>query len=86
MLGLPVNDVADLIADPFLQSRAFFVEVEHPELGIIGIDSGPPIRFGASPYRAARRPPLLGEHNAEVFSSIGVDAAELVRLRADGVV
>ncbi|MGD9892395.1 MAG: CaiB/BaiF CoA transferase family protein [Dehalococcoidia bacterium] len=86
MLGLPVNDVADLIADPFLQSRAFFVEVEHPELGIVGVDSGAPVRFSASPYRASRRPPLLGEHNAEVYASIGVDEHALARLRAEGVV
>jgi crotonobetainyl-CoA:carnitine CoA-transferase CaiB-like acyl-CoA transferase len=86
MLGLPVNDVADLLADPFLQSRAFFVEVEHPELGIAGVDSGAPVRFSAGAYRASRRPPLLGEHNAVVYASLGVDADALARLRAEGVV
>jgi crotonobetainyl-CoA:carnitine CoA-transferase CaiB-like acyl-CoA transferase len=86
MLGLPVNDITDLLADPFLQSRAFFVEVEHPELGIAGLDTGPPIRFGAGPYRASRRPSLLGEHNAEVYASLGIDQSALARLRAEGVV
>jgi crotonobetainyl-CoA:carnitine CoA-transferase CaiB-like acyl-CoA transferase len=32
------------------------------------------------------RPPVLGEHTAEVLASIGIDAAELERLRGDGVV
>ena len=86
MLGLPVNDIADLLADPFLRSRAFFVEVEHPELGIAGVDSGAPVRFCTSPYRAARRPPLLGEHNAEVYASIGIDVDARARLHAEGVI
>jgi crotonobetainyl-CoA:carnitine CoA-transferase CaiB-like acyl-CoA transferase len=29
---------------------------------------------------------VLGEHTAEVLASIGIDAAELERLRGDGVV
>jgi crotonobetainyl-CoA:carnitine CoA-transferase CaiB-like acyl-CoA transferase len=33
-----------------------------------------------------RRPPELGEHNAEVLASIGIDADELERLKRDGVV
>jgi crotonobetainyl-CoA:carnitine CoA-transferase CaiB-like acyl-CoA transferase len=32
------------------------------------------------------RPPVLGEHTAEVLASIGIDAAELERLRGDEVV
>jgi crotonobetainyl-CoA:carnitine CoA-transferase CaiB-like acyl-CoA transferase len=32
------------------------------------------------------RPPVLGEHTAEVLASVGVDAVELKRLLADGVV
>jgi hypothetical protein len=29
---------------------------------------------------------MLGEHTAEVLASIGIDAAELERLRGDGVI
>jgi crotonobetainyl-CoA:carnitine CoA-transferase CaiB-like acyl-CoA transferase len=32
------------------------------------------------------RPPVLGEHTAEVLASIGIGAAELERLRGEGVV
>jgi crotonobetainyl-CoA:carnitine CoA-transferase CaiB-like acyl-CoA transferase len=33
-----------------------------------------------------RRPPELGEHNAEVLGSIGIGVDELERLKRDGVV
>jgi crotonobetainyl-CoA:carnitine CoA-transferase CaiB-like acyl-CoA transferase len=33
-----------------------------------------------------RRPPELGEHNAEVLGSIGIGAGELERLKRGGVV
>ncbi len=32
VMCVPVNDVADLVADPFLRGRAFFAEVEQPGL------------------------------------------------------
>jgi crotonobetainyl-CoA:carnitine CoA-transferase CaiB-like acyl-CoA transferase len=33
-----------------------------------------------------RTGPSVGEHNAEVYAQFGIDAAELVRLRADKVI
>jgi crotonobetainyl-CoA:carnitine CoA-transferase CaiB-like acyl-CoA transferase len=32
-----------------------------------------------------RRAPRIGEHNAEVYGELGVEEAELARLRAEGV-
>ncbi len=86
ILCLPVNDAAALVEDPFLQKRAFFIDIEHPELEATFVDVGTPLRFSASPYRISRRPPLLGEHNAEVYAEIGVDGPRLEALRRDGVV
>jgi benzylsuccinate CoA-transferase BbsE subunit len=86
MLGLPVNDAADLVHDSFLQERAFFVQVPHPELETVFTDAGAPMRFGRTPYRIDRRPPLLGEHTAETLAGIGIDAPALEQLRREGVV
>ena len=36
--------------------------------------------------RPMRRPPELGEHNAEVLASIGIGADEIERLKRDGVI
>jgi formyl-CoA transferase len=84
--ALPVTDSQQLADDPFLQERGFFVDVEEPSLGLTFADMAPPMRFGASNARVGRRPPLLGEHNSEVFASLGVDGEELAQLAEAGVV
>ncbi|MEE8337882.1 MAG: CoA transferase [Dehalococcoidia bacterium] len=84
--ALPVTDSQQLVDDPFLQERGFFVDIEEPALGVTFADMAPPMRFAASPARVGRRPPLLGEHNDEVFAELGVDGDELATLARAGVV
>ena len=57
----------------------------HPGVGEV-VFHGNPLRFSDAEPRARALAPDLGEHNAEVFAEIGVDAAELERLAAQGVV
>ena len=56
----------DLLRDPHLAERGFFVPIEHPDLGLTVPYPGAPFRLGESPWRVAR-PPRLGEHDAEVL-------------------
>ncbi len=49
------------------------------------LDAGVPMRFDKTPFRLGRRPPLLGEHNAEVFGRIGLDAEAVAALKPSGV-
>jgi crotonobetainyl-CoA:carnitine CoA-transferase CaiB-like acyl-CoA transferase len=84
--GLPVQDVDDLLGDPFLEGRAFFAEVELPEAARSFLDIGPTIRFDRSPWQVGHRPPLLGEHNDEIYSGLGLRAEELAALRSAGVI
>jgi CoA:oxalate CoA-transferase len=83
----PVRTVAELIADPEVARRGMLLDSEFPSRGAIKV-AGSPIKMSEAP-RSARPPippPTLGEHTAEVLASVGVDATELERLRADGVV
>jgi len=69
-----------------LEHRGFFEHVEHPAAGAAA-HSTLPIRLSTGPDRYHRAPaPLLGEHNAEVLGRLGVDAAQLAALEADGVI
>jgi crotonobetainyl-CoA:carnitine CoA-transferase CaiB-like acyl-CoA transferase len=69
-----------------LQARGFFEEVDHPVAGPARY-STPPMRFSRGPGRWHNRPaPLLGEHTAEILTELGIDAADLAALDADGVV
>jgi crotonobetainyl-CoA:carnitine CoA-transferase CaiB-like acyl-CoA transferase len=86
MIALPVHDARDLVEDPFLRARGLFVEVEQPGVERTLLEIGAPVRFGRSPYTPGRRPPLLGEHNAEVYGELGIDPGELARLARDGAV
>lgn len=76
-----------LVDDPQLNDRGFFSTIEHPELGRTVRYPGGPIHFTTTPWRIARRPPLLGEHNTEVYGSeLGIEADRLSALKQAGVI
>jgi benzylsuccinate CoA-transferase BbsE subunit len=56
-----------LLADPHLAERAFFVPIEHPDLGTWIRYPGAPFVMSETPWRVAR-PPRLGEHDAAVWA------------------
>jgi crotonobetainyl-CoA:carnitine CoA-transferase CaiB-like acyl-CoA transferase len=70
-------------ANEQLAARGFYVPVEHPELGATILYPGAPYLFGATPWAIRRRPPLLGEHTAEVLGALGLTAAEIAAARGD---
>ena len=46
-----------------------------------------PMRFSSGPHRFHRRhAPLLGEHNREVLSELGLTEPEIDELEANGVI
>jgi crotonobetainyl-CoA:carnitine CoA-transferase CaiB-like acyl-CoA transferase len=73
--------------DAQMQARGFFERVEHP---LVGEHEYPtwPMRFSAGPARYWRGPaPTLGQHTDEVLrDELGLDDAELDRLRERGVI
>jgi crotonobetainyl-CoA:carnitine CoA-transferase CaiB-like acyl-CoA transferase len=81
----PINDLADVFADPQVQAREMTVRLPHPLAGDVNLVASP-MKFSATPVQYRRPPPLLGEHTAEVLLEFGVDAAELATLRQSKVV
>src|SRR5262245_10182272 len=82
----PIRTQDECLDDPHLHDRGFWVSVHHPELGRDFLYAGAPFIAPGCPWRFARRPPLLGEHTAEVLAEAGIDAGEQARLRAAGVI
>jgi benzylsuccinate CoA-transferase BbsE subunit len=77
----------ELFDDDQLAERGYFVAVEHPELGRSFRYPGAPYKFSGSPWRVFRRPPITGEHTAEILrDDLGIDPAELAVLAAEGVI
>jgi benzylsuccinate CoA-transferase BbsE subunit len=85
MLGI-VSTPEDLARNPQLAARQWYQDVQHDHLGASVRYAGAPYRLSETPWSLRRRPPLPGEHNAEVFAEIGVSADELQRLRATRVI
>jgi CoA:oxalate CoA-transferase len=82
----PVNDVAEMVADPQVQARQMFVEREHPIYGPVKI-TGTPLKLSETPGRIERLAPLPGEHNEEVFvGMLGYTKEDVERWRAEGAI
>jgi crotonobetainyl-CoA:carnitine CoA-transferase CaiB-like acyl-CoA transferase len=82
----PINSAPEVMADPQLEARGYFTEVEHPAAGKRRY-AGWPYRMSATPPRVSRPAPLLGQHNREIYcSELGYSAAEFEQLRRVGAV
>ncbi|MDI9336415.1 MAG: CoA transferase [Gammaproteobacteria bacterium] len=66
----PVMNLDDLLTDEHLLKTKAWVELQHPFEGTI-VQFRPPIKMSHTPLSIRRPPPLLGEHNLEVFQEFG---------------
>ncbi len=86
LLGI-ASTPEDIAKNPQLRHRQWLTAVEHPELGDTLQYPGPPYRLSETPWAIRRRPPLPGEHNAEIYGGeLGVEETEMERLSAAGVI
>jgi crotonobetainyl-CoA:carnitine CoA-transferase CaiB-like acyl-CoA transferase len=78
----PVNDVAEILADPHVRARRLVGSFDYPEVGefkALGI----PYRFLGWDNPEIGRPPTLGEHTDSLLKEmLGLSAQEVARLRA----
>jgi len=82
----PCNDAREILEQPQLRSRELFTTLEYPELGarIEHPDFFAKASLGRIGIR--RRAPRVGEHNADVYGELGIDAEALRELARQGVV
>lgn len=81
----PVNDMADVFADPHIQARGNITDVVDPDLGALRMLAPSPT-LSATPSRVRSTGPAIGQHNAEVYGALGFESAQLNELRAAGVI
>jgi len=81
----PINFVDQTLTDPQLLARGMVVELEHPLIGMVR-SVGNPVHLSQTPVSYRRPPPLLGEHNVEILSSLGHSREEIRALEAEGVI
>ncbi|NND49724.1 MAG: CoA transferase [Rhizobiales bacterium] len=81
----PVNDYAQVFADPQIVDRGMVVEVDHPRAGRQKALRNPVVMDRDGPD-VARPAPLLGQHSAEILGELGFDQARIGKLAANGTV
>ena len=82
----PVRGLVEVMNDPHMHERHMLHWIDHPDLGRIVVP-GSPLRFHGSEAREIVPSPRLGEHNKAVYGSmLGLPAAELADLQAEGVI
>ncbi len=87
LLIAPVATTREVVESTQLAAREYWRDVAHPELGRTVRYPGPFARLGGTPIQYRRRPPTIGEHNAEIYGGeLALDAAALARLATAGVI
>lgn len=81
-----INNLAEVFADPHVQSRGMVHAWDHPLAGEVRL-VGSPIKMSETPVRTDHPPPLLGQHTEEVLRDVlGCDAARIAALRGQEVI
>ncbi len=82
----PINNLADVFADPQVRHARLVEEVAHPTLGPLKQLANPLAMDGLRGGSVRLPPPLLGEHTRAVLEDYGLQGAEIDALLRDGVV
>jgi len=83
----PVHTPKDNLSFSQLESRGYWEEIHHPELGCSITYPGFFFKTSAAFDKRHRRAPLIGEHNEEVYTKeLGLSKEELLVLKQKGVV
>ena len=86
-IAVPVQGAKEIVENPQLAFRQYFVPLEHPELGTS-------IRYPGNWFRSTldvkmirHRAPLIGEHNEEILAQeLGLSQAKLKQLKEARVI
>ena len=81
----PINDLAEVFADPQVRDRGMTTTMPHPLAGVVELVASP-IKLAATPPSMRRAPPLLGQQTDEVLAEFGLGADEIAALRAAGAI
>jgi crotonobetainyl-CoA:carnitine CoA-transferase CaiB-like acyl-CoA transferase len=87
--GIPAGAVltnAELLSDPHLAAREFFVTVDHPDTGPHAY-VGFPFKLSQTPPTVRGPGPSLGQHNYEILQHLlGLSDSEVADLAAAGII
>ena len=81
----PINDLAEVFADPQVRSRQMTVEMAHPLAGSVRVVASP-LKLSRTPVRYRVSPPLLGADTEQILAEFGLDRAAIAALHGAGAI
>jgi crotonobetainyl-CoA:carnitine CoA-transferase CaiB-like acyl-CoA transferase len=81
----PIQNIAEMTADPQTLAREMVVELDHPVAGRTRA-LGVPVKFSATPGSVRRPAPTYGQHTREVLREHGFGDAEIDALAGEGAI
>lgn len=79
ILCSPVLSLGEALAGEQVEAAEMIWRIDHPKGEVVTLAN--PVKLSATPAAARRRPPLLGEHTAEVLAELGLDVAQASEAR-----
>ncbi len=80
-----VYEVEEMVRDPQLNHRQMIVDVQHPTEGRVR-QVGIAIKLSDTPGTIRSAAPLANEHTDAVLQGLGMEAAEIAKLREKGII
>jgi formyl-CoA transferase len=71
----PISDYAEVFGSDHAKARQMKMTISHPIEGAVP-NIGFPVKLSGTPQQVRRPPPLLGEHNDEIFAELGITDSE----------
>ena len=82
----PINNMKEVFEDPQVKHRELRVDIPHASGGTAPVVASP-MRLSKTPVEYRIAPPLLGEHNDEIYRGLlGKSEAEIAKLKSAGIV
>ena len=83
----PVNSPEEVLHNPQLKARGFFINIEHPELNRSIPFPGAPYKINRASIDRWKRAPSIGEDNFQIYQEeLGISQEELKRLASLNVI
>jgi crotonobetainyl-CoA:carnitine CoA-transferase CaiB-like acyl-CoA transferase len=85
LVWAPVNDYADVAADPQVIANQYIVHFDHPvgkRVKMVGF----PVKLSRTPAEIRMPAPKLGQHTDEILFELGYSREDLIRMREGEVI
>jgi crotonobetainyl-CoA:carnitine CoA-transferase CaiB-like acyl-CoA transferase len=82
----PLMGMQDLIVDPNLAARNFWMPMDHSELNATIPYPRQFARSSENEMATKSRAPRIGEHNAEIYGELGLSKEQIAAMRESGVI